>query len=393
MTDIQNGTDPDTAALAAADLDDVIDDEQEPLVDAAWSRWDSEAMPKLAKIAAVRRAEDACRANGLPDGFAWALANAATDPAAVRAALNTPRIMNAAGGIFEFVDLDLFTPAIAPLVTNHRAFAQRVYPAGGAGGVRPPLHGPSSAPGETSTLLIQGSDPAHVIDVAERTRQYVLNENPLADSIRERGIVLPINVVYTEIEHTGSDDPPVRVLSTAEGSSRITNAHEVLGISQAREALYDLPADVDAYRRKINTFLLKDPDDPDLTARQAARARGHRNALIVRARVFLRFIPAEGSRYTYADALNGYLGMIHVDGPKQWTNTGKNEAMAEAVLSALHRKDLVTDAQRDYLAGLLSPEAAAATGLPVEPDAQAAYVLATLLNPAVRRRCPRPSET
>ena len=77
--------------------------------------------------------------------------------------------------------------------------------------------------------------------------------------------------------------------------------------------------------------------------------------------------------------------MIHVDGPKQWTNTGKNEAMAEAVLSALHRKDLVTDAQRDYLAGLLSPEAAAATGLPVEPDAQAAYVLATLLNPAVRR--------
>ena len=197
MTDIQNETA--TAALAAADLDDVIDDEQEPLVDAAWSRWDGEAMPNLAKIAAVRRAEDACRANGLPDGFAWALANAATDPAAVRTALNAPRIMPAAGGVFEFVDLDLFTPAIAPLVTNHRAFAQRVYPAGGAGGVRPPLHGPSSAPGETSTLLIQGADPAHVIDVAERTRQYVLNENPLADSIRERGIVLPIDVVYTEI--------------------------------------------------------------------------------------------------------------------------------------------------------------------------------------------------
>ena len=58
-------------------------------------------------------------------------------------------------------------------------------------------------------------------------------------------------------------------------------------------------------------------------------------------------------------------------------------SMAEAVLSALHRNDLVTAVQRDYLAGLLSPRTAAAVGLPVNPDAQAAYVLAKLLDPAL----------
>jgi hypothetical protein len=391
LTDISDEIDPVTASSVTlaepgiAELDDVLEDDQETFASSAWSRWDGEAMPKLPKVAAVRRAYEACVATGLPDGFAWTLANAAADPAAVRVGLNAPRVMNAVGGVFEFIELDLFTPAVSPLVTNHRAFGQRVYPAGGAVGVRPPLHGPASAPGVSSTILIQGADPAHVIDVAERTRQFVLNDNALAESIRERGIVLPVDVVYTEIEHTEGEDPPVRVLSTAEGSSRVTNAHEILGISQARELLYDLPGDVDTYRRKVNTFLLKDPYDAELSVRQAARARGQRNALLVRARVILRFIPAEGSRYTFAEALSGYLGMIHVDGPKQWSNTGKNEAMAEAVLNALHRNDQVTQAQRDYLAGLLSPTAAAAVGLPVETDAQAAYVLATLLDPAVRQ--------
>jgi hypothetical protein len=389
LTDIQNEIDPATAEPSAladpgpAELDDILEDEQDVFPSSAWSRWDGEGMPKLPKVAAVRRAYEACVAADLPDGFAWALANAATDPAAVRVALNTPRVMNAVGGKFEFIELDLFTPAVSPLATNHRAFGQRVYPAGGATGVRPPLHGPASAEGISSTIVIQGTDPAHVIDVAERTRQFVLNDNALAESIRERGIVLPVDVVYTEIQHD-SGDPPVHVLSTAEGSSRVTNAQDILGINQAREVLYDLPGDVDAYRRRLNTFLLKDPYDPELSARQAVRARGQRNALIVRARVILRFVPADDSRYTFAEALSGYLGVIHVAGPKQWSNTGKNEAMAEAVLDALHRNEHVTQAQRDYLAGLLTPAAAAGVGLPVEADAQAAFVLATLLDPAVR---------
>jgi hypothetical protein len=379
MTDTQNEIEP----TAAPDLDDFLEDEEDVSAAPAWSRWDGEAMPKLPKVAAVRRAYEACLAHELTDGFAWTLANAAANPADVRVALNTPHKMNAVGGVFEFIEIDLFTPAVSPLVTNHRAFGQRVYPAGGTSIVRPPLRGPSSAKGITGTIVIQGADPGHVIDVAERTRQYVLNDNALASSIRERGIMMPVDVVYTQIEHADSQDPPVKVLSTAEGSSRITNAHQVLGIAQAREVLYDLPADVDNYRRRLNTFLLKDPDDPELSARQAAQARGQRNALIVRARVFIRFVPAEGSRYTFAEALSGYLGMLHVDGPKQWSYAGKNEAMAEAVLSALYRNDLVTAVERDYLGGLLPPQTAAAAGLPVEPDAQAAYVIATLLDPAL----------
>jgi hypothetical protein len=76
--------------------------------------------------------------------------------------------------VFEFIDLDPFTRVIAPLVTNHRAFAQRVYPAGGVGGVGPQLHGPFSAAGNTSTILIRGPIPRTCKDlVTEVERDYL----------------------------------------------------------------------------------------------------------------------------------------------------------------------------------------------------------------------------
>lgn len=353
----------------------------------AWSRWDSEPLPALPKMAAVRRAYEACVSKDLPDGFAWALANAATDPAALRSTINgAPRSMTVNGGRIEFIEVDLFTPGVTAMVTNHRAFGERIYPAAGANGGRAPLHGPMSADGICSTLVIDGHDPEHVIGEADRTRTFVLNDNKLAQSIRERGIVMPVDVVYTEIRHENGE-PPARVLATAEGSSRISNAHEVLGLSQARELLYDMPGDIDLYRRQVNNYLVQDPRDAALSPRQAARLRGQQNALFVRARVLLRYVPAPASRYTYAEALSGYLGMIHVDGPRQWSNTGKNEAMAESVLNALHRDDSgrVSALKREYLAGLLTPEQAAANSLPVEADAQSAYVLATLLDPSVSR--------
>ncbi|MGN9778579.1 hypothetical protein ACTMS0_22835 [Micromonospora sp. H33] len=367
----------------ALEAQDDFGSEETESVAVAWSRWNAELMPALPKMAAVRRAYDAAVNDGLPEEFAWALADAVTDPTNLRAALNSKRTMPVVGGKFEFIEVDLWTPAVTPMVTNHRAFAERVYPASGSAGARGPLRGPVSDEGVTSTLRTEARDVSHVLAEAERARTFILGENKLAASIAERGIMMPVDVVYNEIHHEDGQ-PPACLLATAEGSSRVTNAHQVLGITDARTVMYDLPADRDNFRRTVNAILGEDPDEPGLTARAAEKRRGRRNALIVRARVILRFVPTEASAYDYAQAIGGYLGMLHVDGPRPWPTTGKNEAMAESVVRALRHQGAITDVEHDYIGGLMEPEVAIRRGFPGEPDAQAAYVIATMLNPAFR---------
>jgi hypothetical protein len=256
------------------------DDTAEP-----WSRWSSEPMPTLPKTAAVRRAFDACRADHLPENFARALASAVTDPAALRTALQSKRIMPVVGGAFEFIEVDLWTPAVTPMVTNHRAFEERVYPASGASGALGPLRGPTSDDGVTSTLRTDARDVAHALAEADRARTFILNDNKLADSIAERGIMMPVDVVYNEIHH-GDGEPPACLLATAEGSSRITNAHEVEGLTDPRVVMYEYPASPDEMRRFINSVLLDfdSPNGAPATPRVVHRRRARRNALVVRRR-------------------------------------------------------------------------------------------------------------
>ncbi|GIE32248.1 hypothetical protein Ait01nite_052930 [Actinoplanes italicus] len=364
--------------------DDVADEVGETeAAHTAWSRWSSEPMPALPKMAAVRRAAEAGLAAGLPEPFAWALATAATDPAGLRAALNSKRTMPVVGGEFEFIEIDLWTPGVTPMVTNHRAFAERVYPASGSAGEMGPLRGPSSANGATSTLRTEARDVSHVLREAERARTFILSENKLAASIAERGIMMPVDVVYNEIYHTNGE-PTACLLATAEGSSRVTNAHQVLGIADARTVMYDLPADGDRLRRYINSILEDDPDEPGLTSRGSDKRRGRRNALIVRARVILRFVPAVASPYDFAQAISGYLGMLHVSGPRPWPTTGRNEAMAESVVRALRHEGVISDEDHDYLAGLMDPATAVKNGFPGTPDAQAARVIEIMLDPELR---------
>ncbi|WP_123744636.1 hypothetical protein [Saccharothrix texasensis] len=376
---------PDTEVLDAEssmpeDIVDVFGEEDEAPAQIAWSRWNSEPMPGLPKMAAVRRAYEACVSHDLPDGFAWALASAVTDPASLRAALSSPRDMPVVGGKFEFIEVDLWTPGVTPMVTNHRAFAERVYPASGSAGALGPLRGPTSEDGVTSTLRTDARSVSHVLAEAERAGTFILSDNKLAASIAERGIMMPVDVVYNEIHHEDGQ-PPACLLATAEGSSRVTNAHQVLGIEGARTVMYDLPADESNLRRLINSVLVEDPAEPGLTARMANKRRGKRNALIVRARVILRFVPTQASAYDFAQAVGGYLGMLHVDGPRPWPTTGKNEAMAESVVRALRHQDAITQQEHDYMAGLMEPQVAVRNGFPGDQDAQAAYVLATMLHP------------
>ncbi|MCS0638698.1 hypothetical protein NX801_24190 [Streptomyces sp. LP05-1] len=354
------------------ELDATEDTEQDSA--AIWSRFGDSDLPPLPKMAAVNRAAKAGVEAGLPSEFATALAHAAVDPSELRTLLRRPTRVNIAGGVIEAIDLDLYVPGLVPLPTNNRTMEKRVYPAAGAEGYMGPLTGPRSGPGETTSLWIEGEDVSHVQDETERAREFILANNNLRESIAARGIAMPVNVVFFKLRHRDGE-PPMPLLGTADGSSRVTNAHHVLALTD-RQTHYHFPTNRDDYRRFIGSISEVDPE----ALRPAGRRRliRQRNALITPARVFLRFTPTKDG-YDYARAVNAFVGMLHVDPPRPWSQTGKLEAMAEAVLDVLRGADVLDDPVHDYLAGLLTPEQAKIEGLPIERDEQAAFVLAALL--------------
>ncbi|MFJ5778793.1 hypothetical protein [Streptomyces sp. NPDC093094] len=351
-----------------------MDDSTEEDTSAIWSRFGEGDLPLLPKMVAVKRAAVAGEEMGLPAEFAAALAHAAVDPSELRTLLKRPTRVNVAGGVIEAIDLDLYVPGLVPLPTNNRTMERRVYPAAGAEGSVGPLTGPRSDPDKTTRLWIEGEDVNHVLEETQRARNFILNNNNLRESIAARGIAMPVNVVLFELRHRDGE-PPMPLLGTADGSSRITNALEILGLTD-EQVHYHYPANRDDYRRFIGRISGEDLG----TLKPAAHRKliRQRNALITPARVFLRFTPTREG-YDYARAVNAFVGMLHVDPPRPWSQTGKLEAMAEAVLDVLRVDGVLDDSVHDYLAGLLTPSEAKDAGLPVERDAQAAYVLATLL--------------
>jgi hypothetical protein len=356
-------------------------DDAETSENAVWSRLGDAPLPALPKMAAVHRAYKAGVDFGLPEGFASALAHGVVDPGALRTALNHPTRINVAGGVVEVIDVDLYVPGLVPLPTNNRTMDMRVYPAGGAGDYLAPMTGPRSLSGKTSELWIEAHSVQHALDEAKRAQDYLLVKNPLTDSVAARGIVMPVTAVYFELRHRDGQ-PAMPLLGTADGSSRITSAQAVLNLVDPRTTHYDFATNRDTYRRFVDS--ISAPDITSLRTTAARRLRWQRNALITPARIFLRFTPQPGAAYDFARAVAAYVGMLHVDPPRPWTPTGKLEAMAEAVLEVLRSADVLDDTRHDYLAGLLTPEAAGEAGLPTLRDEQAAHVLATLLQPDLR---------
>ena len=360
---------------------ETADDDSESSEFTVWSRFGGGPLPTLPKMAAVNRAFKAGVDFGLPEGFASALAHAVVDPSALRTALNGPTKVAVAGGVIEVIDIDLYVPGLVPLPTNNRTMDMRVYPAGGAAGFLGPLSGPRSAPGVTSELWIEAHSVEHALDEAKRGSDYILAKNPLKESVAARGIVMPITVVYFELRHR-DEQPAMQLLGAADGSSRIASAQAVLNLTDPRTTHYDMPTNRDSYRRFVDS--VSAPDIGSLGVTAARRLRTRRNALITPARIFMRFTPQTGASYDYARAVAAYVGMLHVDPPRPWTPTGKLEAMAESVLEVLRSANVLDDTRHDYLGGLLTPGAAEAAELPTLRDAQAAYVLATLLQPDLR---------
>jgi hypothetical protein len=164
--------------------------------------------------------------------------------------------------------------------------------------------------------------------------------------------------------------PSVTIPVTAEGSSRITCVHDLLGLRSA-----DVPYGRDerklrSHIRKLNAEVAAaghpDEVDPDV----AVKVRCEK----VPALLLVGFESHSGADGDFGVAVKSLVALRHVDYPKPWGEATENEALADAVIDELERRGLITTGKAEWLAGALTPDDAEAAGFNRDPAIRAATI-------------------
>jgi hypothetical protein len=218
-------------------------------------------------------------------------------------------------------------------------------------------------------------DEEHLVHAVESSVNYLVEHNPLGDSIEEKGVMFPITLVCTAVEVAGNSEA-IYLPATADGSSRASGALDVLGI-EAEEVVgrYRLePRDLSGLIGRVRSIFSR-------SASKVSEAElGQANALTLPARIIVGFDPDASGTADFAKAVHNYVQLIHGDlPPTPWSETAKVDAKADSVVAELERSDVLTPNKALYLEGMLKPEVARKMGFPANPD-ERGLVIASLLS-------------
>lgn len=333
------------------------------------------AIPAVAKAKAVGTLSQKLQGKGFTKPTADSLARAAVDPADVRRRLDRPAPVRVPGALLWIVETDVWTPAVLPYVGNYREADSRVFPADEAASVSsyPPIRRPAGDRDGRPILDVDVEDRDHLIHAVEASIDYLVQHNPLEDSIAERGVMFPITLVSTIIR--GVEGDSVAIPSTADGSSRAANALAVLGLSGSdvlgrfRRDPRALSGLVGHLRNMLERPLSEIPED-DL---------GKANALILPARIVVGFEPDPTGTADFAKAVHNYVALIHGDlPPKAWPETARVDAKADSVVAELEQAEILTPTRARYFEGMLSPAEAQKKKLPGNADARGLAIVSLL---------------
>jgi hypothetical protein len=333
-------------------------------------------LPPLPKGSAVKRLAEALEARGHSEGAARAIARAVARPEEARRRLQNPDITRVKGGVLEAISVQVWTVGITSFPGNNREAGQRIYPLSGAApaGQYPSLGPVSASPGVTGELVLNAESPAHVVSGFDRSSGLLAQQNDLASTIAEHGILRDLMLTVVRVEH-GDKTPPSWIVTTADGSSRATGSQRNLGLG-AEQVIYQFPGDDRAYRGYIGG-VLNDAARPhdELTGKEIARL----NSLVAPATLVLGFRPDDGSRVRFDHSIGFVVGLIHVEPPKPWGPASENDALGDAVIEGFLDSRRVSLARSKWYAATISPADADKHGLSPYPDTRVAEIAATFL--------------
>lgn len=337
--------------------------------------------------AARRRLIEALQALGFDEATAEAVARAVDDPRALIEQLKAPAELGVHGGTIRYVLTRVRNAAVLPIPTNPRVSGEVHYAAGGgsSAGAIEALRVDGMGD-ERAGLVITSASRASVRQDMRAAASFVRASNPLKESVALQGILLPVTLVPVRFEF--EDGSPARtILCTIDGSSRLTAAMDIWGLSP-EEVLFDLS---DGARLRARTAAVQDllgRDVLDLTADDRAQLRTR----VLPAQLIVGW-EAEEEGLAFPDVLDAYLGLLHVEPPTPWGEAAGQDSRAEAVLDELVRLSRVDETSARYLAGHMAPDEAAAAGYDPSLDGRAAAIFhaldrrhnANAVNRALRR--------
>ncbi|HXL95433.1 MAG TPA: hypothetical protein VN969_41435 [Streptosporangiaceae bacterium] len=339
-------------------------------------------LPPLPRGAAVKRLIEALQAHDHSEGAARAIARAITRPEEARRRLQNPDITRVKGGVLETISVQVWTAGITSFPGNNREAGQRIYPLSGAApdGQYPSLGPVSAPPGVTGELVLDAESPAHVVSGFDRSSGLLAQQNDLAQTIGEHGILRDLMLTVVRIEHDDKT-PPAWIVGTADGSSRATGAQRNLGLG-AEQVIYQFPSDDRAYRGFIGDALngAARPHD-ELTGKEIACF----NSLVAPATLVLGFRPDDGSSVRFDHSIGFVVGLIHVEPPKPWGPASENDALGDAVIEEFLDSRRASLPRSKWYAATISPGEVDKYGLSPYPDTRVAEIAATFLPDSAQR--------
>jgi hypothetical protein len=334
---------------------------------------------------AVDNLAEALRRRGLTEGGARAIAQAAVRPDDMRRRLADPAELRVQGGTLLIAETRLWSAAVLPHPANPREYGHRRYPLGSSGAKRPVLTEPASDLSGSAELEMRAETPSLLAQRLEDAKGRLVRDNPLAQDIAVEGVLQPLTVVPLTVLHDNGH-PDCALLIAADGSSRISAVHEILGYAPSKLA-YEWGPDSRAFRSEASRWLR-------LVRRLGWQGlsegeRGKVRALSVPARVVVGFQPNAQSGQAFHTAVRNFIGLTHIRPPRPYGPAVENDAKADAVLDSLAEPGRsvsahITEMEKRWFAGTMSQTEAEVAGLSGHPDVRVGKIVRSLLGGGTR---------
>jgi hypothetical protein len=342
-------------------------------------------LPDMAKMPAVNRLASALEDRGLLPNTAAAIAIAVCDPSQARRQLEQPTAMRVNGGTLEVIYADVWVPAVLPFPENPRMLPGLTYAVESHEGRRQPLPAARVVNDISAELVMKPVPAPELVDHLDRQFHYLRQNNDLRESVGNHGIQEPMLLVALAFEGLQNEltrglrapkadyDDLSTILTSVDGNSRLAAAYSHLQLDPG-EMITKLLNNPRAIRQRIGGLLATQRNgEPD-----TAEAEEALRALAAPAAIIIGFTPTIEGR-DLGDAIQSRLGALHVAPPKAWSQASKFDLLLNVSLDALQPRfddvaagEVYTGADyRDWLAGNLTAEEAAAVDLDPEPDLRA----------------------
>lgn len=325
-------------------------------------------------------ADKLAEAFGLSSEAAGVVANAVVNPSDVRRAIGDPlspeyERIAVPGGTLRGIRTFVWARRIMPDPRNPRTLPSRRHPFAvdpGTGADESkfrPLPEPVARfpeQPERAELAVEIESRHHIEWASRLAAEYVQHNNDWADSIALQGVMEAVWLVPTTyLSADGS--VPVSTLVTAEGSSRATGVHKILGVRSSDVPYEDSDQKIRGTIKRLNAAF----DRGDRSGDVAGAIRCE----IVPALILVGFEPHQAGVTGFPTAVKSFVALRHVDRPTPWGEGPENEALADEVLDELYRQDLISQTQRDYFAGSCTRAEAVAARLSPDPAVRATSIV------------------